>query len=99
MPTQRLILAPAAQADLKEIYQYGLRRWGQAQADSYLETLKGKFWILTEQPLIGTERPDLLAGVRSLPIEGHILFYRVRSASVEVIRVLHGRQDPVRHLK
>lgn len=99
MPTHRLILAPAAKADLKEVYQYGLRHWGQAQADSYLETLKEKFWSLTEQPLIGAERPDLLGGVRSLPLESHILFYRVTSASVEVIRVLHGRQDPARHLK
>jgi hypothetical protein len=28
-----LILSPAAKADLKDIYQYGLRQWGQAQSD------------------------------------------------------------------
>lgn len=99
MPTHQLIIAPAAKADLKEVYQYGLRQWGQAQSDNYLETLKGKFWSLTEQPLMGTERPELLAGIRSLPIESHILFYRVTTCSVEIIRVLHDRQDPARHLK
>jgi len=99
VPTYQLIIAPAAQDDLKEIYQYGLRHWGQAQSDNYLETLKGKLWSLTEQPLIGTERSELLAGIRSLPTESHILFYRVTASNVEIIRVLHGRQDPARHLK
>lgn len=99
MPTHQLIIAPAAKADLKEIYQYGLRQWGQAQSDSYPKTLKEKFWSLTEQPLMCTERSELLAGIRNLPIESHILFYRVTASSVEIIRMLHGRQDPARRLK
>ncbi len=99
MPSHQLIISPATKADLKEIYQYGLRQWGQAQSDNYLEILKEKFWSLTEQPLVGTERPELLSGIRSLPIESHILFYRVTASSVEIIRVLHARQDPARHLK
>ena len=99
MPTHQLVIAPAAKADLKEIYQYGLRQWGQAQSDSYLENLKDHFWSLTEQPLMGVERPELLPGLRTLPIESHALFYRVTTDTVEIIRVLHGRQDPQRHLK
>lgn len=99
MPTHLLTIAPAAKADLKDIYQYGLRQWGQAKSDRYLEALKGTFWSLTEQPLMGTERPELLAGIRSFPAESHVLFYRVTARSVEIIRVLHSRQDPVRHLK
>ncbi len=99
MPSRKLIIAPAAKADLKEIYQYGLRQWGLAQSDNYLEILKEKFWLLTEQPLMGTERPELLADIRSLPIESHMLFYRVTTTNVEIIRVLHSRQDPARHLK
>jgi len=99
MPARQLVIAPAAKADLKEIYQYGLRQWGQAQSDSYLENLKDHFWSLTEQPLIGIDRPELLPGARSLPIESHALFYRVTADTVEIIRVLHGRQDPQRHLK
>ncbi|WP_331344325.1 type II toxin-antitoxin system RelE/ParE family toxin [Cellvibrio sp. UBA7661] len=99
MPSYQLIIAPAAKADLKEIYQYGLRLWGQTQSNHYLEILKEKFWSLTEQPLMGTERPELLDGTRSLPIESHVLFYRVTPKSVEIIRVLHARQDPARHLK
>ena len=99
MTSHHLVIAPAAKNDLKDIYQYGLRHWGQTQSESYLSNLKTQFWLLTEQPLVGTERFDLLPDTRSLPIESHTLFYRVTANRVEIIRVLHGRQDPHRHLK
>jgi toxin ParE1/3/4 len=99
MPAHQLVIAPTAKTDLKDIYQYGLRQWGQTQSESYLENVKEQLWMLTEQPKIGIDRPELLLGVRSLPIESHTLFYRVTSDAVEIIRVLHSRQDPQRHLK
>ena len=99
MPGHQLVIAPAAKADLKEIYQYGLRQWGQSQSNSYMQNLKDHFWSISEQPLMGVERPELLPGARSLPIESHTLFYRVTTNRVEIIRVLHGRQDPQQHLK
>jgi len=99
MASHQLVIAPAAQNDLKDIYQYGLRQWGLAQSKKYLATIKNQFWLLTDQPLMGTERNELLPEVRSLPIESHTLFYRVTANTVEIIRILHGRQDPQRHLK
>ena len=99
MVSHKLVIAPAAKNDLKDIYQYGLRQWGQAQSESYLSTIKNQFWLLTQQPLMGTERPELLPDARSLPIESHTLFDRVTANRVEIIRVLHGRQDTKRHLK
>ncbi len=99
MASHQLVIAPTAKNDLKDIYQYGLRQWGQAQSESYLSTIKNQFWLLTDQPLMGIERPELLPDTRSLAIESHTLFYRVTANRVEIIRVLHGRQDPQRHLK
>ena len=99
MASHQLVIAPAAKTDLKDIYQYGLRQWGQAQSESYLAAIKNQFWLLTQQPLMGAERNELLPEVRSLPIESHTLFYRVTTDTVEIIRILHGRQDPQRHLK
>tara|TARA_R110002072_G_scaffold165648_1_gene318848 strand:+ start:458 stop:757 length:300 start_codon:yes stop_codon:yes gene_type:complete len=99
MPAHQLVIAPAAKTDLKDIYQYGLRQWGQTQSESYLENIKEQLWTLTEQPLIGIDRSELLSGARSLPIKSHTLFYRVTPDTLEIIRVLHARQDPQRHLK
>lgn len=98
MPAYKLVIAPAAKNDLKDIYLNGLRQWGQAQSDSYLLAIKNQIWLLTEQPLIGIERSELLPQIRSLPIQSHILFYRVTTNNIEIIRVLHGRQDPLRHM-
>ncbi len=99
MPARQLVIAPAAKTDLKDIYQYGLRQWGQTRSDSYLENIKEQLWTLTDQPLIGVDRSELLADTRSLPVESHTLFYRVTPDTVEIIRVLHGRKDPQRHFK
>jgi plasmid stabilization system protein ParE len=50
MPVHQIVIAPAAKTDLKDIYQYGLRQWGQTHSESYLENIKEHFWTLTEQP-------------------------------------------------
>lgn len=99
MSTKQLVIASAAKIDLKDIYQYGLRQWGQVQSDRYLENIKDQLWSLREQPLIGVDRSELLPDVRSLPIASHTLLYRATTDRLEIIRVLHGRQDPQRHLK
>lgn len=99
MPAYQLVISPIAKEDLKDIYLYGLRQWGKAQSNNYLTAIKDQFWTLTEQPLMGVERPELMPDTRSLPIQSHTLFYRVKPNQVEIIRVLHGRQDPQRHLK
>lgn len=98
MSDYRLIISPIARDDLRKIYQFGLRNWAANQSSKYLENLKERFWTLTEQPLIGIERFELLHGMRSFPVESHTVFYRVRSKQIEIIRVLHGRQDPNRHI-
>ncbi|MDZ7790983.1 MAG: type II toxin-antitoxin system RelE/ParE family toxin [Xanthomonadales bacterium] len=99
MTSHQLVIAPAAKSDLREIYRYGLRQWGQAQAETYLANVKNQFWLLTQQPLMGAERPEVLTDARSLSIESHTVFYRVTANRVEIIRVLHGRQDPQKQLK
>ena len=99
MSTKQLVIASAAKIDLKDIYQYGLRQWGNVQSDRYLENIKDQLWSLREQPLIGVDRSALLPDVRSLPIASYTLFYRATTDRLEIIPSLHGRQDPQRHLK
>ncbi|HBR99380.1 MAG TPA: type II toxin-antitoxin system RelE/ParE family toxin [Gammaproteobacteria bacterium] len=98
MARYQLVIAPAAKNDLKDIYHYGLRQWGKSRAERYLVAIKKQFWLLTQQPLMGTERPELPLDTRSLSIGSHTLFYRVTTNKVDIIRILHGRQDPQRHL-
>jgi toxin ParE1/3/4 len=99
MSRRHLIFAPAAKDDLRDIYQHGLRQWGQAQSDRYLALVRNHIWSLSGQPLMGTERNELLPGIRSLPTERHTVFYRVNPEQIDILRILHHRQDPARHVK
>ena len=99
MATRTLVISPSAQDDLKNIFQYSLNNWGETQAIEYLDALKTQLWTLTEQPLIGIERSELLPDLFSFPVESHIIFYRKTSTRIEIVRILHRRQDPQRNLK
>jgi toxin ParE1/3/4 len=98
MGNHPLVISPAAQEDLRDFYLFGLHKWGQNQSSTYLEKLKDMLWLLTEQPHIGVERPDILSEMRSFVVEGHVVFYQLQSNHIEVIRVLHARQDPNNHI-
>jgi toxin ParE1/3/4 len=99
MMDYNLVLSPRSLDDLKDTHQYGVLNWGAAQASDYLNTLKACFWKLTEQPEMGVEREELLPNMRSFSIENHIIFYRLQSRHIEIVRVLHARQDPQRQIK
>jgi len=94
-----LVVSPLSRDDLKGIYQYGVRNWGASQAAAYLELFKNHLWNLTEQPKIGVEREVLLPGLRSFLVESHVVFYRLQNRRIEIVRILHGKQDPQRHIK
>jgi len=93
-----LSISPEAKSDLTNIYPYGLTVWGAAQAANYLNKLKAQIWRLVSYPMIGTDRSTLLPNLCSLPIGSHMLFYRPERTIVQLVRVLHRRQVPKRHL-
>ncbi len=94
----KLTIPPIVKDDLRVIYQYGRLNWGEAKASDYIDNVKIKFWSLTEHPEIGIKQEALLPDLRSLIVNKHIIFYRIKKQQIEIIRVLHARQDPQRHL-
>jgi toxin ParE1/3/4 len=49
--------------------------------------------MLVLNPLAGRRRPDLGKDLRSFVVENFVIVYRPRSYGIEVVRVVHGRQD------
>jgi toxin ParE1/3/4 len=49
--------------------------------------------MLLENPLAGRERRELRAGLRSFPVGNFVIFYVPLPDGIEIIRVMHGRQD------
>lgn len=96
--TLSLIISPAAREDLRSIHQYGLRHWGMTRSDEYMNSLKAKLWQLLRQPKTGKARPELSPDIYSASVTSHIIFYRIHQQELQVIRILHARQDVTRHL-
>lgn len=48
--------------------------------------------------MIGTDRPELYEGIRSLPTQSHVIYYRIQAQRIQIVRVLHSKQDEYYHL-
>jgi len=95
MPRIRLSLT--AEHDLEAIWRYTVSEWGPEQAEKYLALMKGAH-LLLDNSYIGQARPDAKAGYRVLPVEKHLIFYRVSEEYIDVLGIPHERMDAKRHL-
>jgi toxin ParE1/3/4 len=90
-------IAPAAEADLEDIWAYTVKTWSAEQAESYHANFIDAFEGLASGAKTG--RPaDVREGYLKYAVGAHVVFYRVSSDAIEVIRVLHQRMDVNKHL-
>lgn len=87
--------AEQADTDLLGIYVYTYNAWNEEQAIRYTAGLKDALNKLTYNPSrIGTvDRSVVRPGYRSYRYQSHLVFYRIVSNDVEVVRILHKRMD------
>jgi toxin ParE1/3/4 len=88
----QLRIADRAQEDLLDIWLY-VARDSLAAADRLLKRLETSFGRLLGHPKIGRRRPEFGNEIRSLAVGSYVIFHRAMPATVEIIRVLHGRRD------
>ena len=96
MSTYRL--TPAARRDLSRIWDYSEERWGRQQAEVYPRDLQACLERLADDPRCGRPRDEVRPGYRSRAVGSHVVFYVISAGGVDVIRVLHQRMDPDRHV-
>ena len=89
-------LSPLAEADLEDIWLYTLQHWSMEQADSYHHSLMAAFEGLAAGCKQG--RPSVLPGFQKYLCGSHVVYFLDHADSLDVIRVLHQRQDAERHL-
>ncbi len=69
--------------------------WGEDRSAAYTATLQRAIAMLRDHPQIGRQRDDVFAGCRSIQVEQHVIYYhQPQAAVIEVLRVLHRRQEP-----
>jgi toxin ParE1/3/4 len=86
------ILAPSSTRDLDRLSQYFFATNIEA-GERLFKVLNQQFYNLAKFPNIGKPYPHLNPNIRGLIIEKYIIFYRVTTTQVEIVRVVDGRQD------
>jgi len=87
----------AARGDLKAIARYTAQKWGLKQRIQYLAEIKTCFKMLADQPEIGIVH-IASPGFRNFHHRSHVVYYTLHTDHILIVRVLHERQDPSRHL-
>lgn len=88
----RVYRRPDAEADLIDIWSY-VGRDDAAAADRLMDRLEERMAAAAETPGIGSPRPALRDGLRSLAVGSYLIFYEPLHGGIDVIRVLHGARD------
>ena len=92
------LISRRADADLGEIADYTIAEFGIEQARRYRDGLLTCFQTLAENPALGRNADTIASGLRRFEHESHIVFFAPSESGVLIVRVLHNRMDPSRHL-
>ena len=95
----RFDLSREAHLDLSRISEYTTEQWGLSQTRAYLDAMEGRLGDLAKHPLMGRRRDELGHDIFSFPFESHIIFYVPMDFGIAVVRILHKRQDPLKHVE
>ncbi len=96
----KIIKTPKAKLDLIDLasYLYNANPLSDA-SERFLTAAENAFSRLADFPGIGVVQPSAsgsLKGLRRWPVPGfrnYLIFYRIISADVEIVRVLHAARD------
>ncbi len=91
-------LTPAAERDLEIIWTHTVEQWGLEQADRYTDILALALAELAESPKSAPACDQILPGYRRRNVERHMIYFRITTYGIAVIRILHDRMDATRHL-
>ncbi|MEI9989893.1 MAG: type II toxin-antitoxin system RelE/ParE family toxin [Rhizomicrobium sp.] len=92
------ILAPLAEADLDDIWEFGADRWGVRQANIYAVQLRRAIERVAARPARGRMCDDIRPGYHRISVGSHVVFYRTMETGIVIVRVLHQNMDFDRHL-
>jgi toxin ParE1/3/4 len=81
-----------ADTDLDSIWHY-IAADSVNAADRLMNRIGTVFAMLVQNPLAGRDRSEFAPGLRSFAVGNYLIFYIAQSNGVEIVRVMHGRQD------
>ncbi len=92
-PELVLFLTSEAIDDIQDILQFTLETWGEKQACHYKEKIDNTFRLIQNNPKIGRRKDNYFVGCYCFLVEKHIIFYRIKDKSIQIVRLLHSSRD------
>lgn len=96
--TNSFRLTRDAERDVLDIYLYTLEHFGLAQTEKYTSLLADRFAALAAEPSLGRDFGDIHPGARRGTQGSHAIYYRAGPDGILILRILHQKMDPARHL-
>lgn len=91
-------LSNEAKNDLIRRHQYGVKQFGEAQADKYFNSFFYHFDMIAERPFSFESVDFIKEGYRRCVCGSDSIFFRVNNQVVEIMAII-GRQDVTGILK
>lgn len=85
-------LTAEAKEDLRRIYVYGYKEFGEKQADEYFQSFFDAFEKIAATPLAYQSVDHFRQGYRRFPHRADVIYYRINQDWVDVMAIL-GSQD------
>ena len=85
-------LSNVAKQDLIRIHQYGVKNFGENQADKYFEAFFVNFELIAERPLAFESVDYIKQGYRRCVCGVDSIYFRINGEIVEIMAII-GRQD------
>ena len=92
-PKLQLIWSPEAETDLLTIWGWGAAHFSPEMADTHLRDIQRAATHLTAFPEAGAARDQIVPGIRSIVVYATVIFYRIGSVSIDIVRVVDGRRN------
>ena len=88
----RLVILPAARADLIEIGDF-IALDDRGRAASFVAEIEARMREAAERPMSFPARDELHAGLRAARHGRYLIFFVEHGDEVQVVRILHGARD------
>lgn len=85
-------LSQVAKDDLIRIHQYGVKKFGLAQADKYFDSFFEYFELIALQPFSFEAVDFIKKGYRRCVCGSDSIYYRIINGQVEIMTII-GQQD------
>lgn len=84
-------LSDLAKSDLIDIYQYGVRQWGEAQADRYYHTLFDHLHHIANDPPRYPPVEHIRPGYRRSVFGSHAIYFRVVENRTQIMAIMRAQ--------